>query len=231
MIGGSVRRRSGRPGFVEPGRARTALVVALGANAALAWAVILGFSTFLDRLWRDLGGRLVPGTPLETHWNQLEAARRIQGLAWLATAALFLLWLHRVYGNLAWLGAHRMRFSARWAVGTFFVPAMNLVWPYLVVREVWTGSDPGAAADGTHQPPRGAPWVLAWWILFVAAALLDPGPWRLVEDLRHHLGLGGPTVVLLTAQIAEIAAAVLAIVLVLRVDERQGLRLRALDQA
>lgn len=214
--------------FAPPGRARTALLLSLGANAALAWIVVLGFHTFVQRLWRAMSERMPPGAALEAHWGQIETARRLQGLAWVVTAVLFLLWVGRVYGNLPALGAHRMRFSPRWAVGTFFVPALNLVWPFLVMREVWNASDPDPGGDGAPQPPRRAPWILAWWALFVTATLLDFGPWRLVEDLRTRLSVGGPTTVLLAAQLIEVAAAVLAIVVVLQVDDRQARRRRAL---
>lgn len=228
MTDAIAREPWGPPTFAPPGRARTALILALGSDATLSWVVVVGFYTLVNRLWRGLGERFLPGSSLETHWSQIEAARRLQGLAWVVTAVLFLVWLHRVYANLAALGARRMRFSPRWAVGTFFLPVLNLVWPFLVMREVWNGSDPDPAGDEAAPPANAVPWVVAWWTLFVGATLLDPGPWRLVEDLRSHLSLGGPTVVLIAAQLAEIAAAVLAIVVVLKVDERQVRRWRAL---
>jgi len=226
MTAPAVRGPSRPPPFAPPGPARKALMVALGANAVMAWVVILGVYTFLDRVWRGLGAGVAAGS-LEAHWSQLETARRLQGLAWVVTAVLFLVWLHRVYGNLGVLGAHRMRFSPRWAVGTFFVPVLNLVWPFLVLREVWNAS--GADADDAPLPTSTPPLVAAWWATFVTATVLDPGFRRLVEDPASRLAVGGPTLLLFVAQLAEIAAAVLAIVLVLRIDERQGRRLATLE--
>lgn len=207
--------------FVPPGRATRALSIALGANTVMAWMVLIGIHTFFERVWRGLGGGLY-GQSLEEHWAQIEIARRMQGLAWLVTALLFLLWLHRVYGNLRALGATRLRFSPGWAVGTFFVPGVNLVWPFLVVREIWTASAPDAS--DAPQPPPGAtsPWVAWWWGCFVTASMLDPGPWRLMENTATRFGLGVSSLILVVGQLAEIAAAVLGIVVVRRIDTSQA---------
>jgi hypothetical protein len=209
---------SGRPGFVPSGRLGRALVIALGANAAMAWIVLFGLYTFLERAWRGLGGRFA-GQSLESHWAQLEAARHLQGLAWVVTAVLFLLWMLRVYGNAAATGFARIRLSPRWIVGTFLVPGVNLVWPFLVIREIWGASGPDA--DAEMEPRRTPAWLAWWWGLFVLATLLDPGFWRLAEDLSARLSLGLPTLLMVTAQLVEIAAAVLGIVVVRRISQRQ----------
>jgi hypothetical protein len=222
-----------RPGpaeFVAPGRTTRALVIALGASAAAAWVVLAGLYTFFERVWRGLGNDFA-GQSLQAHWAQVEISRRVQGGVWLVTAILFLAWLHRVYGNLRVLGAVRLRFSPRWAVTTFFVPVLHLLWPFLVMREIWTASDPSATDD--PQPPPGAtsPWVGWWWGCFVTASVLDPGFWRLVEDTSARFAMGAPTLILVVAQLAEIAAAVLGIVVVLRVDARQARAFAATERA
>jgi hypothetical protein len=51
--------------------------------------------------------------------------------------------------------------------------------------------------------------------------VLDPGFWRLVEDTSTRFSLGLPSLLLVTAQLAEIAAAVLGIVVVRRIGQRQ----------
>lgn len=216
--------------FVAPGGVTWALVIALGANAALAWVVLAGLYTFFERVWRGLGSGFY-GQSLEAHWAQVEIARRVQGVAWLVTATLFLIWLRRVYGNLRALAAVRLRFSPRWAVMTFFLPVLNLLWPFLVLREIWTASDPRASDD--PQPPPGAtsPWVAWWWGCFVTASVLDPGFWRLVEDTSARFAMGTSTLVLVVAQLAEIAAAVLGIIVVRRIDARQARALAGGERA
>jgi hypothetical protein len=214
------------PLLVAPGRLQRALVVSLGACAVMAWVVLLGFYTLGQRIWMGLADRVLL-QPLEAHWQQIEVARRLQGLVWVVTAILFLAWVHRVYGSLVALGLTRLRFSPRWAVGVFLVPLVNLVWPFLVVRDMWNASErdvrPGASSLRT------SPWIAAWWGLFVAASLVDPGPWRLVQDPRS-LAIGGSTVLLLVGQLVEIAAAVVAIVVVRTIGRRHDDVRRALAE-
>jgi Domain of unknown function (DUF4328) len=213
----AVRRRPS-PRFVPPGRLARGVVVALGANAALAWIVVVGLYTFLERVWRGLGGRFT-GQTLESHWAQVEAARRVHGVVWVVTAVLFLAWLRRVYGNVVMAGSARIRLSPWAIVGTFLLPGVNLVWPFLVLRELWSASDFNARAG--FEPRPTPPWLVWWWGLFVIATVLDPGFWRLLEDTPSRFGVGGSTGLLIVAQLAEIAAAVLGIIVVRRISQRQ----------
>lgn len=206
------------PRFVASGRLGRSLVVALGANAVMAWIVLIGLATFVERLWRGLGGRLA-GQSLESHWGQVEAARRLQGLVWVVTAILFFVWIRRVYGNAVAGGFVRIRLSPSWVIGTFLIPGVNIVWPFLVVREIWGASGPETAA-GLEPRPTPA-WLAWWWGLFVLAYLLDPGGWQLVEETSARFGLGWPSLLVVAGQPVTMAAAVLGVVVVRRIDARQ----------
>jgi hypothetical protein len=54
---------------------------------------------------------------------------------------------------------HDLKYSPAWAVGGFFVPFLNLVRPFQVMKEVWRGSDP-EPATGVR---RAAPLLGLWW--------------------------------------------------------------------
>lgn len=206
------------------GRLRGALVVMLVVDAGLAWVVVLGVSTFLNRVWGALGGRLQPESTIAEHWAQIVMARRIQGLAWIVTAALFLVWLYRARQALTALGARGVRFSPGWTVGAFLVPGLNLVWAPQAVHDVWRASDPGPGATSRTWPENLAPWIVAWWSLLVLATLADPVPRRLDAHALAEITVGRTTLVLLGAQLLEIAAAALAIVVVRAIGRRQEAR-------
>ena len=205
-------------GFVTP-RPRARLVVALLAvDILLAWGVLVGVRTFIERVWFGLAGYAIREGTLAQHAGQIEAARLAQALVWIAAATAFLLWMHRAYRNLPALGAEGLGYSPRWAVGAFLVPILNLVHPYQVVRELWREShlDPAAVGDGVSRS-----LVRWWWILFVASALADPVFGRLAEAAVGRLDAGGHLGLLVLGEMAEIAAAVLAIVIVTRVTRLQ----------
>lgn len=210
------------------GRLRGALAVMLVVDAALAWVVVLGVYTFLNRVWGALGGRLLPESTIAEHWGQIVVARRIQGLAWIVTAALFLGWLYRARQTLTALGVHDLRFSPGWTVGAFLVPGLNLVWAPQAVHDVWRASDPGPGAPRIW-PEVLTPWIVAWWTLLVLATLADPLPRRLDPQALAEVTLGPATLVLIVAQLLEIAAAVLAIVVVRAIGRRQETRFGLTD--
>lgn len=71
-------------------------------------------------------------------------------------------------------------------------------------------------------------WVGWWWALVLAAGLTHALAAGLAVDRSRPLDLGAPLQLLLLAEILEIAAAVLAILLVRWITDRRGDRGRAL---
>jgi hypothetical protein len=204
--------------FVTPRPLARVVVALLAADILLAWGVLLGVRTFLERVWFGLAGYFIREGTLSQHAGQIEVARLAQALVWIAVAVAFLRWMHRAYRNLPALGAERLRYSPRWAVGAFLVPVLNLVHPYQVVSELWRESHLDSAAARSAVPLGLVRW---WWILFVASVLADPVIGRLAEAATGRLDAGGRLELLVLGEMAEIAAAVLAIVIVTRVTRLQ----------
>jgi Domain of unknown function (DUF4328) len=142
----------------------------------------------------------------------------------------FLVWLYRVVRNVPALGTpkSRVEYSPGWAVGSFFVPFVNLVVPYKAVREVWEKSDPAVRTgdDFMFAQPSSAPLVLGWWLAWLASNVLSNISWRLHDEsmtpgtLRFVAGLH------VVAHLAGVVAAVLAILVVRGIDRRQLERAR-----
>lgn len=210
---------AGAAAYVPAGRLGHVVIGGLGLNALLAWLEIVGIYTFLERVWRGLAGRFVGPETLDAHWAEVEMLRRLHGGIWIATALVFLVWLHRAYRNLPALGIAEPRFTPGAAVSAFVVPVLNVVMPVRVVRDLWNGSDPSRARE-RDGPGRTAPWVAWWWGVFVASALLDPVVLRLAGNLHARLTIG-TTVLLVLAQLLEMAAAILAMGVVWFVGQGQ----------
>ncbi|HKZ05971.1 MAG TPA: DUF4328 domain-containing protein [Methylomirabilota bacterium] len=194
------------------------VVALLALDLLLAWAVLLGVRTFVERVWFGLAGYFIREGTLAQHAGQIETARLAQGLVWIAAAAAFLAWMHRAYRNLPALGASRLGYSPRWAVGAFLVPVLNLVHPYHVVRELWRESHVDPADVGTSLSASLIRW---WWVLFVASVLADPVVGRLAEAAVGRLEAGGRLELLVIGEMTEIAAGVLAIIIVTRTTRLQ----------
>jgi Domain of unknown function (DUF4328) len=209
-------------------RLQTVLVTLLVLDAIVAWAVVLGVYTFVDRVWRGLASRTPAAGTLGTHLFQLEAVRLVQGIMWILTAIVFLGWVSRAHGALRVLGVRGLRFTAPSVTAAFLVPVLNVVTPVWVVSELWNASDNGWAPGSPWREAPTPPIVWWWWGVFLAACVLDP-VWRPLLGGVEDIVIGGGTSMLVLAQLGAIAAAVLAIVIVKTVEGRQRRGLDARD--
>ncbi|HEX8117701.1 MAG TPA: DUF4328 domain-containing protein, partial [Pyrinomonadaceae bacterium] len=145
-----------------------------------------------------------------------------------ALVVAFCLWLHRAAKNLRALGNKNMEHSPGWAVGSFFVPFVNLVVPYKAVKEVWLKSDPSAHIEEGVMftaPSSTPPLVLGWWIAWLVSNFLGRLSWRLQDNstLGTHDFVVGVDII---SDLANVVAAVLAVLVVRGIDRRQAERAR-----
>ena len=166
-------------------------------------------------------------------WVLSERLGRSATIGWLAlgsqvaTAVLFVVWIHRTYANLTSLGARGQRFGTGWAVGAWFVPFLNLVRPKQIVDDTWRASDPDGSV-GEQWTTRAVPgFVHLWWGLFVAAGVLTWTSADSTDATDAHADLR----LLALSHVVAVAAAVLAIVVVARLSDRQALRAGVLNGA
>jgi hypothetical protein len=198
--------------------------VALGV---LAFVLILG----IDFLTADLHDRdvLDRGLPVASTELRLNHARlgfiaRLFATIQVLTIPLFLVWQYRAHASLRALGPSGLRFAPGLAVGSWLIPGANLALPCLAMRELWKASDHEAGpADWRRR--RTTPLVWLWWLGFlsmaalaVAALLSSPASGATHHELivRNWLGMAAAGTGVLTA--------VLAIVLIVRIDGRLALK-------
>jgi uncharacterized protein DUF4328 len=173
---------------------RTVLFLRLSAG--------VGVVSLLVYLW----GVLAPGVSDTLEF--LEILLAIPGVLILpVTPVLYLMWLHRVVRQLnAW--GREVGATPRWAVGCWFVPFVNLVKPFRVVRSIVeeVGGEPLAASLQLGL----------WWGLFVLS--------RMVGRVHGRLALSAPPLVAYGVGIAwsvlTIAAAFFCVRIVREVQAR-----------
>jgi hypothetical protein len=96
------------------------------------------------------------------------------GLLWLLVAfpgsvLAIAFWVHAAYRNLQTL-AHQARTSSGMAVAWFFIPFANLVMPYSIMKEIWSGSQVGEASAANTTRLR-----LWWgcWVLGIVVGIIQ----------------------------------------------------------
>jgi uncharacterized protein DUF4328 len=136
-------------------------------------------------------------------------------------AAALLIWLHRIVVNNHAMQRRRLRFTAGWAVGWWFVPVMCLARPVQAVNESWKAADPSLPAD-PWQPPAGPTPLLigAWWMLWLLGNLVLTVGSGLDSDTLQSLHDG--TAVTLVGHLFLLAAAGLAMAVVWSLTQRQA---------
>jgi hypothetical protein len=150
--------------------------------------------------------------------DPLAILETVAALSFLATTVVagvaFLVWFHRAHRVLASSGGSG-RHSPAWAVGSWFVPFVNLVIPKQAANDLWRAGAPDRVPGFVH----------AWWGLWLTSGVLGASVDLVIADAALDGNFDvvvGLSVLDLLASILAIAAAVLAIRLVREASRRLG---------
>jgi len=135
------------------------------------------------------------------------------GIAWL-------IWVRRAYRNLALVGSKRSRFTSRQAVGYWFIPFVNLVLGYQVMKDLWLRSESMNDRDGYDDLPA-PPLLSGWWGMSLTWGALQPLLASTVRNAGLTLEFVNVSDLALVGSVIGIVATVLAIRVVRGIDERQ----------
>jgi len=133
-------------------------------------------------------------------------ANRLEVIAFVVAAALFLRWQVAAHRNLPVLGEPTPPAGVGAGVASWFVPVVNLVRPLRVVEDLWRAGKRGEAAPTLLR---------VWWIAWVVALVAVLAAWMLlgeavdVAELQRIDGLRA-VVGVLSAFAASLAIAVVS---------------------
>jgi hypothetical protein len=147
----------------------------------------------------------------------------VAALALFAAAAVFVVWLWRVRWNAEMFCRGEHRFTRGWVLGSWICPVVNLWYPKWVVDDVVAASDPRTPVQTlTLRGIPGTRLVWAWWLTWVVGLVLDNVAQRSVLDGEPQLSeLRTNAVMSGISAASTTAAAVLAVILIQRVNELQ----------
>jgi len=139
-------------------------------------------------------------------------------IIYVPTVIFFCVWLYRAYDNLrAFNQWSRPEYSPGWAVGSFFVPFVNLVVPYRAVRETWQKSRTAEEARLSEpSPPASFP---VWWTFWLLACFA--GNISMRAGFNDRVPESAATILSIIASGLSVVAAVFAYVVVDTVDKQQ----------
>ena len=150
----------------------------------------------------------------------------VAALALLAAAVVFIVWLWRVRWNAEMFCRGEHRYTRGWVLGGWLVPVVNLWYPKQVVDDVVAASDQRTDPLITSlQEVPGTRLVWAWWLTWVAGFVTGNIVQRGVLAGASELGDLRTNVILSSVSaLFTTGAAVLAVILIQRIDELQSMR-------
>ncbi|MFF7747780.1 DUF4328 domain-containing protein [Streptomyces sp. NPDC007971] len=201
--------------------------VGLGRAAATLLGLVIAadlFAVVADALEMNVAGDLADGATgadvvhRAQHADSLySAAGAAQGIALLATIVVYLCWLWRVRVNAEAFNPGGHSKARGWTIGGWFCPVVNLWFPRRITLDIWDSSVPWAERPG-HALVNG------WWTMWIISLFADRA--ATTEYGRAH----GPAELrdaarqMLFSDAIDIAAAVLAILVVLKITRMQHQR-------
>ena len=150
----------------------------------------------------------------------------VAALVLLAAAVVFIVWLWRVRWNAEMFCRGEHRFTRGWVLGSWICPVVNLWYPKQVVDDIVAASDPGTPPQTmslTSIPGTRLVW--AWWLTWVVGLVTGNVVQRGVLGGATEVGQLRTNVILSTiSALFTTAAAILAMVLIQRIDDLQTQR-------
>lgn len=207
------------------GHAWLASPVGLGRAVAVLLGVVVAVDLFA--IWAGVKMYEVTGTIADggiddavqrdaDHADSVGAAAGVaQLIALVATIVVYLVWFHRVRINAEVFNPFGHSKRRGWTGWGWFVPVVNLWFPRRIMLDSWDASRP-AGSRASHG------LVNAWWTLWIIALAADRTAFTAhrradtARELQQAAGQG------IFSDVTDIAAAVLAVLVVLRLTRMQN---------
>ncbi len=203
--------------------------VPTGSRARLATAFLLA-TIALDvvaiesDLWeiaainRYLDGADFGTGPIVSSDHRQHVVAVLQFAALALTAIVFIRWFHAAYRNLSSLGVSEPRFKPGWAIGAWFVPFLSLWRPKQIADDICRASEP----ELPDSSPRTPNYLLnSWWVFWLLSLFVGNAAGRALFKANTLTGIRDAAKVDIAATAFDITAAVLAILVIRYITNRQ----------
>ena len=189
------------------------------ASAAMAVLSIFGHLGVLSTLYRVRTNGFLSATDRDNAVGGTAGLFVLETLILIPTAVLWCVWQFRAQSNLHAMGVGSLRFTPGWAVGWWFIPLANIVMPYRAMRELWQASEPGAGAVDWKMV-RPSPLLGVWWAAWLLGRYVLP---TVAFGFSNETidGLIARSWLFIGTEVAIIAAAILAILVLRGIEVRQ----------
>ncbi|MCC7071424.1 MAG: DUF4328 domain-containing protein [Deltaproteobacteria bacterium] len=110
----------------------------------------------------------------------------------LLSVIFFCVWLNRAAHNVRALGHSGFETSPAFAVGSFFIPFLNLWKPYQATQEIWQASSATSNETSSWLSSPRSELIKAWWAAWIFSGIAGRISWK-VESTTVDLVAAGLT--------------------------------------
>ncbi|MFG2822835.1 DUF4328 domain-containing protein [Kitasatospora sp. NPDC048365] len=202
---------------------RTPATVAVVLLSVCAAAALLSLAALVNQygLLGDLaaGASAVSDDAVDRSDRMVAAASFLELATMLATAVAFIIWFHRVRVNAELFDPSGHRRGRGWAIGSWFTPFVALWFPRQIAGDIWQAS---ITPDERGVRARESQALLSlWWAAFIGFNVLSRLGSKTGDTGADIESLRTGTALLIVSDAVELAAAVLAILVVRKLTAMQ----------
>jgi hypothetical protein len=217
-------------------RTLTVLLSVIAAFYAIGFLIELGYiATLQDYLSGEATRQEVEDAQLASAGIQF-----VPSLLTLVAAGFFVAWTYRAYDNLKRTGVADLRYDANWAIAAWFIPVAWWIRPKQILNDVWRAGEAGVEVRDSSWQDRPVSPVLHWWwaawvgsaLVGIAAAIVGFDDDGILTGRAEYEREQEAATIAAPGMLCTIAAAILAVIVVRRITEREErLREAVLAQA
>ncbi len=188
-------------------------------------SVLIGLSE-ASLIGRIIAGGAPSAAEIEANDSRTVAVGLMQMALYFVAVIAFCVWIHRANRVARSFGTAYMEFTPAWSVGWWFVPFANLIKPFQATNEIWKASDPAALDATSWQQGPTPPLLRFWWAAWLIAGFVGQASLRMslriMRDSAPNMqDMLNATHFEIAADLFSIVAAILAVLVVSGINERQ----------
>ena len=139
-------------------------------------------------------------------------------VGFLVSGIAFLAWFYAAHKNLSLAGL-QPSYASGWTIGGFFVPFLNLVRPYQLMKELWRGSEylVDATDEGDWQEREADSIVWHWWALLIIAGIAGRFASKMGSDSNALSDMVAEAYMMLISDLIDVVGVIVAVLLVKKI--------------
>jgi hypothetical protein len=163
---------------------------------------------------RIIAGEAVTDSEATANDNRQGTIGLVQLAMFIAAAVVFIRWMYGAYQNVDVVARAERRYAHGWAIGSWFVPILNLFRPKQIINDIWRA---GGRDTDDAQPG----WLLiGWWLLFLLSSWIVNFAARSYINAETAEEIKTGTILYLVSDAMSVVCAILAIVIVRKGTDR-----------